>query len=110
MAVQFFPYYKKNIPSEAAIIKEFKENGFSPYHVLMNKGDQSSVITQNFKETRVLVNGRVEISANGRRFELLPGYRIDLEKGTPFVVKNLENGQSVFVCVKNGSTVEIETY
>lgn len=110
MSVQVFPYYKPKPPLEKDVIAEFKENGFTPYHVVMQKGEQSGVLQQNFKETRVLVSGKVELSADGRRYDLLPGYRVDISKGTPFVAKNLENGQSVFVCVKGGTTVEIEVY
>jgi len=110
MSVQVFPYYKPKPPSEKEVIAEFKENGFTPYHIVMQKSEQSGVLQQNFKETRVLVSGKVEIAADGRRHELLPGYRLDIGKGTPFVAKNLDNSQSVFVCVRGGTTVEIEVY
>lgn len=110
MSLQVFPYYKPKPLLEKDIIAEFKENGFNPYYVIMQKGEQSSVLQQDFKETRVLVSGRVELSADGRRHELLPGYRVDIGKGTPFIARNLGNGQSVFVCVRGGTTVEIEVY
>lgn len=87
-----------------------EKEGLNPYLAVMEKNEFTGVHEHKYDETRILVSGSVELCAEGRRFILKQGDRIDINKNTPHTAKNLEKGQSVMLCAKKGERVTLEVY
>jgi mannose-6-phosphate isomerase-like protein (cupin superfamily) len=110
MSVRYLAWNKPRLPTEEELKKQLIKEGLKPYIELMERDEASEVHQHRYDETRVLVSGRVEFSAEGRTYSLKPGDRVDLERDTPHLLKNLERGQSVMLCAEKGKVVYVEIY
>ncbi|MEM3154416.1 MAG: cupin domain-containing protein [Candidatus Woesearchaeota archaeon] len=110
MRVRVLTWNKPRQPTEEELRAMFAKEGMKPYISVMEKNEFTDVHEHSHDETRILVKGRVEFSAEGRSYVLKPGDRIDLKAKTPHTAKNLERGQSVMLCATKGKTVAIEIY
>lgn len=110
MNVRLLTWNKPRTPTEKELRELMAKEGMKPVVVVMEKNESSGVVQPKNDETRILVTGKVEITAEARVYALKPGDRIDLPKGIPHTIKNLERGQSVMLCSSTGRTVAIEIY
>jgi quercetin dioxygenase-like cupin family protein len=110
MSVRVLTWNKPRAPTEEELRAQMVKEGMKPTIEVMDKNEAVEVHEHAHDETRILVKGSVEFSAEGRSYVLKPGDRIDLSAKTAHTAKNLERGQSVMLCATKGKTVAIEIY
>ncbi len=110
MSVRYLAWNKPRLPTEAELKQQLAKEGLKPYIEVMERDEASEVHKHRYNETRVLVSGKIEFSAEGRTYSLKPGDRVDLSSNTAHLLKNLERGQSVMLCAEKGKVVYVEIY
>lgn len=110
MNVRVLVWNKPRVPTEEELRAQMIKEGMKPTLEVMDRNEFVNVHSHKSDETRILVKGSVEFSAEGRSYVLKPGDRIDLAANTAHTAKNLERGQSVMLCSTKGKMVAIEIY
>ncbi len=98
MNIKTTTWNKTRTPTEKELKNMFTKEGKKYYTYVMEREEFVESHSHNYDETRILLEGKVEIAAEGRTFILKPGDRIDIKKGTTHTAKNLDKTQSVMLC------------
>ena len=103
MNVRVIKWNKPAPATEQYLRGQLQVEGMKPYTSVMERDEFADTHQHQYDETRIVIEGKVEFSAEGRSHTLEKGDRIDIRKGTAHTAKNLMAGQSIMLCGSGGN-------